>query len=85
MLVLYHGKDEHMGVIRINLSPDHARQIWGRSIFWKKPEQEKIELFPMVGKIKDLPGVSGVWYTDDKNSEILATIKKYKILTRVRR
>jgi hypothetical protein len=63
------------GVIRINLTPDHARQIWERSIIWKRPEQEKIEIFPIVGKIKDLPGVSGVWYTDDKNSELLATIK----------
>jgi hypothetical protein len=58
------------GVIQINLAPDHARQIWGRSIFWK-PDKEKIEIW----KIKDIPGVSDVWYTDDKNSELLATIK----------
>jgi len=62
------------GVVQINLTPDHARQIWGRSIFWKKPEQEAKDI-PLIGQIKGTPGVSDVWYTNDKNSELLATIK----------
>jgi hypothetical protein len=65
------------GSISIILSPDRARQsdIWGRAIFWKKPEKEEIELFQLTKKINELDGVSGVWYTDDKNSELFATIK----------
>jgi hypothetical protein len=65
------------GSIRISLTPDQARRysrIWGRSIFWKKSEQE-IKIFPLVEKIKDTPGVSDVWFTDDKDSKLLATIR----------
>jgi hypothetical protein len=59
----------------INLTPDLARQInWGRPVFGKKQKQE-VKDFPLIAKIKNTPGVSGVWYTDDKNSELLATIK----------
>jgi hypothetical protein len=64
------------GSISIIPTPDHARQsdIWGRAIFWKK-NVEKVELFQLKKKISDTPGVSGVWYTDDKDSRLLATIK----------
>ena len=63
------------GTVRINLTPEYARQInWGRPTLWKKPQQEG-QVFPLIVKIKDTPGVSGVWYTDDKNSELFAVIK----------
>jgi hypothetical protein len=63
------------GSIRINLTTEYARQInWGRPVFWKKPQQEPKEI-PLIVQIKNTDGVSGVWYTNDKNSELLATIK----------
>jgi hypothetical protein len=67
------------GSIRIDLKPDYARQInWGkpaRSYFSLKRPQQKVEDFPLINQIKSTPGVSGVWYTDDKNSELIAIIK----------
>jgi hypothetical protein len=61
------------GSIRIDLTPDYARQInRGKSIFWKRPQEKDLDI---IAKIKSMQGVSGVWYTDDKNSEVLATIK----------
>lgn len=58
------------GSIRIDLTPDYARQI--NKGFWKRSQEKGLDI---IEKIKSMHGVSGVWYTDDKNSEVLATIK----------
>jgi hypothetical protein len=59
------------GSITINLTPEYARQIsWGKPTAYFTGGDA-----PLLSKIKAIPGVSGVWYTDDKNSELFATIK----------
>jgi hypothetical protein len=40
-----------------------------------KRSQQKIEDFPLIKQIKSTKGVSGVWYTVDKNSELIVIIK----------
>jgi hypothetical protein len=63
------------GSIKINISPEYARRFsWGRTVFGKRHEQE-VNDFSLIAKIKGTPGVSGVWFTDDKNSKLLATIR----------
>jgi hypothetical protein len=60
------------GSIRINLTPEYARQInWGKP-FRKRQERQDV---PLLSKIESISGVSGVWYTDNKNSELFAVIK----------
>ena len=60
------------GSISINLTPEYARQInWGKP-FRKRQEVQDV---PLLSKIESIPGVSGVWYTDNKNSELFAVIK----------
>lgn len=60
------------GSIRINLTSEFARQInWGKP-FQKRQEAQDV---PLLSNIESIHGVSGVWYTDNKNSELLAIIK----------
>jgi hypothetical protein len=64
------------GGIRINLTSDYMRQMsWGqKATFWKRSQQQ-IKDVPLLEKINSIPGVSGVWFTDDKNSELFVVIK----------
>ena len=62
-----------MGSIRINLTPNKivlAKLTWGRPGFWKKPPQDAKE-YGLIVQIKATPGVSEVFYTDKKDSELL--------------
>jgi hypothetical protein len=40
-----------------------------------KKSPEETQDFPLLTRIKSTPDVSGVWYTDDENSELFAIIK----------
>lgn len=63
------------GSIRINLTPEYAREIgWGRPLFVKRGGQESKDV-PLITKLKDTHGVSGVYFTNDKNGELIATIR----------
>jgi hypothetical protein len=60
------------GSIRINLTPEYARQInWGNPF----RKREEVRDVPLLTKIESTHGISGVWYTDNKNSELFAIIK----------
>ena len=59
------------GSIMINLKPDYARRLSRERITYSTGVKDS----PLIAKISGTPGVSGVWFTDDKNSELLATIK----------